>query len=82
VRERPAGGALQAYWLSHAWIEAAGHAIPPAALAEELRAFGGEADVDAQARLQFQFPDLDREARALAAERRPSRRLSPARVGA
>jgi hypothetical protein len=70
VLERPAGGALQAYWLSHAWIEAAGHAIGPAALAREMQALGGEADVDAESRLLFRFPDFDHEARALAAERR------------
>jgi hypothetical protein len=70
VLERPAGGALSAYWLSHVWIEAAGRPIAPRALAEELHAFGGEPDVDGEARLLFRFPDLDHEARALAAERR------------
>jgi hypothetical protein len=73
VLERPAGGALQAYWLSHAWIQAAGHAIAPAALTHEMNALGGEADIDGDARLLFRFPDLDHEARALAAERRRSR---------
>jgi hypothetical protein len=75
VLERPAGGALQAYWLSHVWIEAAGRPIAPAALANEMYTLGGEPDVDAEARLQFRFPDLDHEARALAAERRPLRAL-------
>lgn len=70
VLQRPAGAALQAYWLSHAWIEAAGHAIAPSALAREMQALGGESDVDAQSRLLFRFPDFDHEARALAAERR------------
>jgi hypothetical protein len=74
VLERPAGGALQAYWLSHAWIEATGRPITPRALAEEMHALGGEPDVDGEARLLFRFPDLDHEARALAAERRPVRR--------
>jgi hypothetical protein len=74
VIQRPAGAALQAYWLSHAWIEAAGHPIAPAALTDEMQALGGEADLDGDARLLFRFPDLDYEARALAAERRQSRR--------
>jgi hypothetical protein len=76
VIERPAGAALQAYWLSHAWIQAAGHAIAPAALTDEMQALGGEADLDGDARLLFRFPDLDYEARALAAERRQPRRKS------
>jgi hypothetical protein len=70
VVERPAGAALSAHWLSHAWVEAAGHAIKPAALTAEMRALGGEPDVDADAHLLFRFPDLDHEARALAALRR------------
>lgn len=69
VLERPAGSALQAYWLSHAFIEAAGHSIAPSALAREMQALGGESDIDAGSRLLFRFPDLDHEARALAAER-------------
>jgi hypothetical protein len=73
VIERPAGGALQAYWLSHVWIEAAGHPISPSQLAAEMYAMGGEPDVDAEARLMFRFPDLDHEGRALAAERRALR---------
>jgi hypothetical protein len=70
VVERPAGASLSAHWLSHVWIEAADHAIKPAALIEEMRALGGEPDVDAEARLLFRFTDLDHEARALTIERR------------
>jgi hypothetical protein len=77
VLARPAGAGLQAYWLSHVWIEAAGHPIAPAALVAEMRAMGGEPDLDAQARLLFRFPDLDYEARALAAARRPARARRP-----
>jgi hypothetical protein len=69
VLERAPGTAVGAHALSHAWAEAAGHAIRPQRLASELRALGGEPDVDDQARLQFRFPDLDHEARALAAFR-------------
>jgi hypothetical protein len=69
VVERPAGGALSAHWLSHVWVEAAGHAIKPAALIHEMRTLGGEPDVDAEARLLFRFIDLDHEARALTAQR-------------
>lgn len=69
VLERPAGTALTAYDLSHVWICAAGRAITPHQLADELSAYGGEPDVDDHARLQFRFPDLDHESRALAALR-------------
>jgi hypothetical protein len=66
VLERTPGAPVSAHALSHVWAEAAGHAIAPHRLTAELRALGGEPDVDDQARLQYRFPDLDYEARALA----------------
>jgi len=69
ILERPAGAALGAYALSHAWIAACGRAIRPKRLLEEIRAIGGEPDVDDDARLMFRFPELDDEARAVALER-------------
>lgn len=69
IIERPTGAALGAHALSHVWVEGAGHAITPRRLVEEVSALGGEPDVDEEARLVFRFPDLDHEARALAAVR-------------
>jgi hypothetical protein len=69
VLERSAGEPLGAHALSHVWICAAGRAITPRQLTDELSALGGEPDIDDEARLQFRFPDLDHEARALSALR-------------
>jgi hypothetical protein len=69
ILERTPGAALGAHALSHVWIAGSGAAIGPQRLANELRALGGEPDVDDHSRLQFRFPDLDHEARALAALR-------------
>jgi hypothetical protein len=69
VVERPAGAPLSAHWLSHVWVESSGHPIAARALTEEMRALGGEPDVDGEARLMFRFPDLDHEARAVARHR-------------
>jgi hypothetical protein len=63
--ERPAGAPVSAHALSHVWAACAGRAIQARQLLEEMRALGGEPDVDAEARLQFRFPDLDEESRAL-----------------
>jgi hypothetical protein len=65
VLERPAGTTLSAHALSHVWATAARRAVTPARLLEEVRALGGELDLDDEARPQFRFPDLDHESVAL-----------------
>jgi hypothetical protein len=69
VLDRPPGQPLGAHALSHAWVAGSGRAIRSEELLDEVRALGGEPDVDEDARLQFRFPDLDHEARAVAALR-------------
>jgi hypothetical protein len=73
VLQRRLGSTLGAHSLSHVWVAAAGHVVSQSRLLDEVAALGGEPDVDAQARVHFRFPDLDHEARALTALRRPSR---------
>jgi hypothetical protein len=69
VLERPVGAPLGAHALSHAWAASSGQAIRAPQLIDEVRALGGELDVDEQARLQFRFVTLDEELSSLVENR-------------
>jgi hypothetical protein len=72
VLQRRCGTMLGAHALSHAWVAGSGGVIPRGRLDDEVRALGGEPDIDCQARLYFRFPDLDHEVRALTRLRSPT----------
>jgi hypothetical protein len=66
--------------LRRAWRLAGGPDLTEADLTKEVRRLGGEPDVADSGTLVYRFPDLHREARALAAERK-SAPASERRVG-
>lgn len=64
------GAIVQAKELSLAWIKAGGGSVDEQTLTEEVRALGGEPDVDDAGRLVYKFEEVDREVKALQQERR------------
>jgi hypothetical protein len=73
VVEQPTPELVAAADLRRAWADAGAPQPSEAELTEEVRRLGGEPDVTDDGQLVYKFPDLAREARALAAERRAAR---------